>query len=197
MQPPHEYESADQLLTDIKAAARRRGAIVAWVIVAVVLIAAAAVAITLAVTGRDDAPAAKPPSAWDVEQAQRSAAAKYSPSPSTVTAASRYETGEQLISDLDGAGILCANYKPIDDPIGAVERGSCNVAAYEVTVGIYADQADAAAHADEKAATLGDAGLTGEVVTVVGGNWTLGCDERALCERLADEFGGELVAVKY
>ncbi len=57
-------------------ARKRSGLTVALAVIAALVLAGVAVAVTLAMTGGGSKPAAKPPSAWDLEQAQRSAAAR-------------------------------------------------------------------------------------------------------------------------
>jgi hypothetical protein len=123
-------------------------------------------------------------------------AAPATPSPVTKSsapaAAEEYDGAQRLVGALNGAGIECLNWERTEDPIGAVERGSCYVGTEEVVASIYADHAEAEAQPDSKAQML--AGIS-DVDMVVGGNWTLSCDRQDLCAQIARDFGGKHIHI--
>jgi hypothetical protein len=103
-----------------------------------------------------------------------------------------YDGAQRLVGALNEAGVACLNWERTENPIGADERGSCYVGTQEIVASIYANHEDAAAEPESKGVLL--AGVS-DVDVVVGGNWTLSCDEADLCQQIADDFGGELVHI--
>jgi hypothetical protein len=110
----------------------------------------------------------------------------------TPNAAEEYDGAQRLVGGLNQAGIACVNWERTEDPIGALERGSCYVGTEEVVTSIYASHEDAAAEPDVHADLLSG---VDDVDMVVGGNWTLSCDTSQLCDEIEQKFGGEHVHI--
>jgi hypothetical protein len=104
-------------------------------------------------------------------------------------AADEYDGAQRLVGGLNEAGIACLNWERTENPIGALERGSCYIGTEEIIASIYSSDEAAADEPEQKAALLGGAS---DVIMVVGGNWTLSCDVRELCEQIAQKFGGTM-----
>lgn len=107
-------------------------------------------------------------------------------------AAQEYDGAQRLVGASNAAGVACLNWERTENPIGAVERGSCYVGTEEIVASIYGDRTEAEAEPTNKAQLL--AGI-GDVDMIVGGNWTLSCDTEELCARIARDFGGEHVHI--
>lgn len=109
------------------------------------------------------------------------------PSPSD-----EYLSAQHLVAALNTAGVPCLNWQQTDNPLNALDLGSCYVGEEEVVAATYSTHEDAAGEPDYKAGLL--AGVA-DVNIVVGGKWTFSCDTAALCQRIAAEFGGEFVTI--
>lgn len=120
------------------------------------------------------------------------------PAPAVTTAAPKpspsdeYLSAQHLVAALNTAGVPCLNWQQTDNPLNALDLGSCYVGEEEVVAATYSSHEEAAGEPDYKAAIL--KGVS-DVYVVVGGKWTLSCDTTALCQQIVDKFGGELVTV--
>lgn len=103
-----------------------------------------------------------------------------------------YRTPKSVVAALVAAGIDCGSYEAVEDPIGALARGSCYVNGGEVGIGIYRTATEAEAQPETMAAML--AGVD-DVDMVVGRNWTANCDLASLCQEIAAKLGGEYVHI--
>jgi hypothetical protein len=109
------------------------------------------------------------------------------PSPSD-----EYLSAQHLVAALNTAGVPCLNWEQTDNPIDALDLGSCYVGEDEIVAATYNTHEEAASEPDYKAALL--EGVS-DVNVVVGGKWTFSCDTTALCQQIVDKFGGELVTI--
>lgn len=109
------------------------------------------------------------------------------PSPSD-----EYLSAQHLVAALNTAGVPCLNWEQTDNPINALDLGSCYVGEDEIVAATYNTHAEVAGEPDYKAALL--EGVS-DVNVVVGGKWTFSCDTTALCQQIVDKFGGELVTI--
>jgi PBP1b-binding outer membrane lipoprotein LpoB len=116
------------------------------------------------------------------------ATAQPSPTPA-FRAADTYDGAQRLVGGLNESGIACINYDGIDNPIGALERGSCYVGTEEVVASVYASHDDVESDVVKKVQLLAG---SSDVNMVTGGNWALSCDSQTLCTDISQRFGGEL-----
>ena len=115
-----------------------------------------------------------------------------SASPSTGPSPQEYDGAQRLAGALIAAGVQCVNWDAVDEPIGALERGSCYVGTEEVVVSIHESHEDASLAPSEKAEILRDVAA---VIMIVGANWTLSCDTLPMCKNIAAKVGGQVVFI--
>lgn len=105
--------------------------------------------------------------------------------------ADKYDTPQDIAEALNDHGVACANFEKVTAAQNAAGRGQCKLGANQLTIGVYASEADAKNEPQRHADLLGGIGA----IMVVGPNWTVGCDQRTDCDKVADAIGGTVVEI--